>query len=213
MKYLLTAITAGLLLTACSLPPEKSKASQESVNKEKNTMSEYKTTPPKTQKEILERMLEIMRTSKSIKDFSRERLEQVFGAKMLPRTDDAAGYDFFGPLSDNWRWSFHKYKDPIEGQDGFELSFNPITSYHKTDKAQGEPNIAEICKMDFNEFVRKAEEMGFAQEPNIVQDGMQMGVYLNKDDLQVKAIPNYYYPEDESNPTEKKACIKMILVG
>ncbi|WP_373745688.1 hypothetical protein [Neisseria dentiae] len=213
MKPRLTTITAALLLAACSAPPETVNKHPQPVKKETKTMPETKTTP-QTQREILTRILEMMAASQSVKDFSRERLEQTFGVKMLHHEDeDDDDLYFFANLSKNWNWHMNKYKDPIEGQDGVDFSFNPTAEYNATHKVNEEPNITEICDMDYDEFVKKAEALGFTQTPNIVQDGMQMGVYLNRTDLQVKVIPNYDYPEGASDAAEKKACVRRILVG
>ncbi|OSI17941.1 hypothetical protein BWD09_04090 [Neisseria dentiae] len=207
MKPQLTTITATLLLAACSAPPETGRADSQPANKETVKMSENKT-PPTTQREILERMLEMMKTSESIKDFTRERLEQVFGIKMRPHESDADSYVFSKQLTDNWWWEIEKYEDQVEKLDGFRFSF--IEAFHNNHKDNEKPDFTEICDMDFDEFVQKVEKLGFTQKPVIVQDGMQMGVYLNKEDLQIEAAPWYYYPKN--NPTEKRACIRKISI-
>ncbi|OSI17943.1 hypothetical protein BWD09_04100 [Neisseria dentiae] len=174
MKYRLTTITAALLLAACSAPPEKVNNHPQPVKKETKTMPETKTTP-QTQWEILTRILEMMASAQSDKDFSIERLEQTFGVKMKRSEKDDDDGSFFTNLSKNWDWYMDKYKDPIEGQDGVDFSFEPTAEYRDTHKVSEEPNITEICDMDYDEFVRKAETLGFTQTPNIVQDGMQRG--------------------------------------
>lgn len=170
-------------------------------------MSENKT-PPEMQREILTNLLEMMASSQSIKDFTVEHIEQAFGVKMRADESETDSYYFFKELSNNWEWSLDKSKDPIEKQDGLRLSFNSIN-----DSIDGQEShyIEEICGMGFDEFVQKAEKLGFIQEPDIVQDGMQAGVYLTKGNLQVNALHLFYHPKN--NPNEKKACIRMILVG
>lgn len=207
MKYRLTVITAALLLAACSIPPESGKTVSQPSNKETVKMSENKT-PPEMQREVLTNLLEMMASSQSIKDFTVEHIEQNFGVKMIADESEKDSYYFFKELSTNWEWSLDKSKDPIEKQDGLRLSFNSINDDIDNYESL---YIEEICGMDFDEFVQKAEKMGFTQEPNIVQDGMQMGVYLDKENLQVKVLPLYYNPKN--NPDEQKACIRMILVG
>ena len=210
MKYLLTAITAGLLLAACSAPPETGKTASQSANKENVKMTENKT-PLETQRAILTGVLEMMETSSSIKDFTRERLEQVFGMRMIARENEVESYFFSKELTDNWWWGIDKSKGPVEKQDGLELFFEPTEQFRSNHEPNENPDIGEICGMGFDEFVQKAEKLGFTQEPNIVQDGMQMGVYLNKGDLQVKVLPLYYYSAND--PTEQRICIRMIQIG
>ena len=170
-------------------------------------MTENKT-PLETQRALLTGVLEMMETSSSIKDFTRERLEQVFGVRMIARENEADSYYFFKQLSANWEWSLNKSKDSVEKLDGVRLSFN-LTN--ESIDGRENSNIEEICGMGFDEFVQKAEKLGFTQKPNIVQDGMQMGVYLNKGDLQVKVLPLYYY--SANNPTEQRICIRTIRIG
>ncbi|WP_373745687.1 hypothetical protein [Neisseria dentiae] len=213
MKYQFTAIaTAALLLAACSAPPETVNNHPQPVKKETKTMPETKTTP-QTQREILTRILEMMAASQSIKDFSLERLEQTFSmkTKRSEEDDDDDGY-FFANLSKNWDWYMSKSKDS-ERLEGVNFSFEPTAKYRDTHKVNEEPNITEICDMDYDEFVKKAEALGFTQTPNIVQDGMQMGVYLRRNKLRIIVIPNYAYPESNPDATEKKACVRMILIG
>ncbi|WP_373745682.1 hypothetical protein [Neisseria dentiae] len=211
MKPRLTTITAALLLAACSAPPEKVNNHPQPVKKETKTMPETKTTP-QTQREILTRILEMMAASQSVKDFSIERLEQTFGVKMLRHEDDDDDGYFFANLSKNWDWQMTKSKDS-ERLEGVRFSFNPTDEYDATHKVNEEPDITEICDMDYDEFVRKAEALGFTQKPNIIQDGMQVGVYLRRNDLKVEALHKFGYPSGSSNPTERKACVRMILIG
>lgn len=177
MKYQLTTITAALLLAACSSPPETGRTDSQPANpanKETVKMSENKT-PLEAQRALLTNVLEMMKTSESIKDFTRERLEQVFSVKMIPHENELDSYVFSKELTKNWWWGLNKSRDSVEKLDGFQLFFEPTEQFRSSHEPNENPNIGEICGMDYDEFVQKAEKLGFTQKPVIVQDGMQMG--------------------------------------
>ncbi|WP_373700435.1 hypothetical protein [Neisseria dentiae] len=225
MKPRLTTITATLLLAACSAPPETGRADSQPANKETVKMSENKT-PPTTQREILERMLEMMKTSESIKDFTRERLEQVFGIKMKSHEDAADSYYFFSPLEKNWEWSLNKYKTIMEKQDTFRLSFNLTDADSKNYTTSKIIDITKFCEIDFYDFVKKSEAIGFISDfkpefmttpeenykNTIEKTGLMptpvFDTTLEKDNLRVNIVS---YTPIYIKQSDTKSCIRHIL--
>ena len=129
------------------------------------------------QRQVLTRLLELMKTSNSVKDFTPERLNEVFKAPFL--FDKYGEYQFHETSTKNWFYVLEISKDGH-----FRLSFNPKKSLLKR------PDMTEICEMDADEFVEKAVSAGVTAYP-AYESGFvarQTGYVLTKDKLKINMI-------------------------
>ncbi len=154
-----------------------------------------------TQREFLTRTLELMANTSSIQELNREKIEQFFGIQMKQHPDEKEHYVFIDKLTDNWAQGLKFHKTLFQEQ-VFTLSFNTFTTADKNAK------LNEICEMGFDEFIQLAETKGFTKKPMIMQDAVTHGYYLDKNNLHLAVIPEFYL----DIKTVERNCIKMIIV-
>ena len=106
------------------------------------------------QRKMMEKLLEMIKTSNSIKDFTPERLGQVFGV-LIEKGRRGHGYD--EQLTNNWWQGFAIYPDVNNPRNmQFQIGVRPDSSVLFKD-----PIIDEVCDMDYKEFVRNLVDLGF----------------------------------------------------
>lgn len=191
--------SACLLLAACTATAQPTKPFMQS-QKETRNMNSKNIHPKMTQGQVLTRVLELMKTSTSVKDFTPERLNEVF---KVPFSFDKYGeYQFHETITKNWFYVLEISKDGH-----FRLSFNPKNSLLKR------PDMTEICEMDADEFVEKAVSAGFTAHP-AYESGFvarQTGYVLTKDKLKINMIGKKEYIPSKERPNPKR-CVERIII-
>ena len=200
MKPLLIALGAGLLLAGCAtVPADANTATQQP--KETASMTAHNTPLQLSPEELLNRILDLMAASESVQDFTPQRVGEMIGIEFI-FDKESNTYKSVGQITESWGYSFMKYK--VGGSDSFSFSFDPL-------EVHGEPEVAKVCGMNFDAFVRKAEALGFMQLPLIDIGAQQAGVTLKRGELYVYLLVWEKYPRGVMRP-DPKACIKMIVV-
>lgn len=204
------------LLTALSLC-----ACANAANTPSETVKETATMPtdtpaiiqPKlTAEQALLRLLELIRTSKTIADFTPERLSDVMGVPVTPRSD---GYGFGEKVTPQWGHGFD-----VTPQRRFDYGFspNPIPAPGTPD-----PPMTDLCQVDFDRFTAELEAMGFSRShnydsppsPPIGEPALPHG-RLMYDGFDRPGLGIEVYPEGEHARTPHKEggrlCVKMVII-
>ena len=105
------------------------------------------------QRKMMEKLLEMIKTSNSIKDFTPERLGQVFG---VPIEKGSSGYGYGEQLTKDWRQGFAISEIETPRHMRFEIGVYPDSS-----ALFKNPVINEVCDMGYQEFIRHLVELGF----------------------------------------------------
>ncbi len=110
--------------------------------------------------QMLRRLLDLIRTSKTVSDFTPKRLEEAFGSPLIFEEGKYAGYGFGRELNPQWgvRVWLDKSYPAVGGGPRFELAFSP-------DPSDSSAPMTSICQLDFDEFTAALEAMGFTREP------------------------------------------------
>ncbi|WP_254459582.1 hypothetical protein [Xanthomonas sacchari] len=169
--------------------------------------------PKLSAEQMLSRLLTLIRTSKSVAEFTPQRLREVMGVDVDYARDGSGRYGFGEKVSQDWVHGFEV--DPRMKNHGFEFSFDPATP-------GSSPDMTSICQMDFDRFTGELEKMGFLREhyfdsPPQASFGEKLphGA-LMYDLFQRPGMWIQVYPNGEANePIEKIShlCVQMVLIG
>lgn len=204
-----TALATSLALSLCacahvpaSSPPTKGTPTMTAT--ESTTPAPQPDTnvaPSKLTAELLLlRLLDAIRGSDSIRDFTPEYLNKKFGIDFIPHE---RGHAFGEQLTKNWWYGLDKDEKAPFGT-LFTLSFrlNVKNSY---------PDMTEICQVDFEQFARELEAIGFSRRKNYAEHGRYVGESFAKSMLQIEIIPRSEKMKLPSGETGH-SCIESIFV-
>ncbi|WP_152540987.1 hypothetical protein [Luteimonas huabeiensis] len=192
---------AAALLAACAhgAAPSSSTPAQESAAMSPPETAASAVQPTLTAEQALTRLLELIRTTGSVQEFTPKKLQDTFG---LPVWTDENRYGFGERLNSEWSHGGMIYKEP---NGSFRFSYS-------VDLVGGDPFIAmtEVCQMDFAKFSAHLEGMGFSSEPNYGEHGRLMSHLFDRPGMRVEV-----FPRGEANDTLeriKHKCVKMVIV-
>lgn len=178
--------------------------------------------PKLTAEEALTRLLELIRTSRTLSDFTPERVSQVMGVEVEFARDGSGGFGFGERITPHWMQNF--------GMDGerrfFEFSFDAVDP-------GASPDMTDICQLDVDRFSSELEAMGFSKQAyydsppqpaydpdtGTYDDSPRRGRLMNyafsrmRDGIVEMRID--VYPRGEANDPPEKVlhdCIKMVYI-
>jgi hypothetical protein len=197
----LTAALFGASLIACAQMP----SSPGAPIKEESDMSTEERNEVLPQSKFgaeaaLLKLLELIRGSKSIEDFTSERVSEVMGLQM-----NFDGPDRFGAgetLTQDWTYGFYVDRTGMDGP-VFIFSFKPRGS-------RKDPPATAICQLDFDRFAREMEGMGFSQETIYGEHGRLINHRFYRPGFYIEVITE----GEASDPVEKitHACVTIVVI-
>jgi hypothetical protein len=149
----------------------------------------------------LAKVLELIRTSKGIDDFTPGRISDVTGLRM-----NFDGPDRFGagePLSNGWSYAFEMDRKTMNGAQ-FMFSFDPAVP-------DSWPSPSVTCGTGFEAFSAALEQMGFRKDVWYGEFGGILKYTFDNDLLHVDVMTMA-----DGNPTPGKAartCVRMVIVN
>lgn len=179
-------------------------------------MTTAATTPasPKLDAEqVLTRLLNVIRNSKSTREITSEHLSKEMGVDFV--TYEPGHHAFGEELSPKWAYGMELYDSttPIRSH-RFSFSFNSDPG--------APPSMAGLCKPDFDQFTAELEAMGFTRnsyydsppqpppgEPALPH-GSWMYDYFDHPGMRIDVYPQWTLP---SSPEQGgRNCVKMVLI-
>lgn len=195
--FLATLLCATLC--ACAHTP----AGTDTPIKENTTMpmeERSSTLQPKLSAEaVLGKILELIRGSKSVREFTAERLTAVTG---LPMNFDGARYGAGETLTPEWRYGFYVNPDAMNGP-LFMFDFDPVDS-------NATPPATPICKPDFDAFARELEGMGFEQKVRYGEHNRIVAYDFYRDTMWVSVSVQGI--ADETTGRISNLCVRHITI-
>lgn len=178
------AASLALSLCACAHVPASSPSTRGT-----STMTTTESTAPEPQpdtkaiqskltaEQVLLRLLQAIRGSDSIDDFTPDYLSKNFGIDFITYE---RGHAVGEQLTKDWWYGLDKDdKAPLGAL--FTLSFRPNIN-------NSYPDMTEICQVDFEKFASELEVMGFSRSKNYVEHGRYVGDSFSKPKMQIEII-------------------------
>lgn len=179
------------------------------------TAAEATSISPKLNAEqVLRQLLSVIRDSKNTREITSENLGAKMGVEFITQEP---GYHVFGEkLTPEWAYGIELYDNitPVRNH-RFLFSFNSDSG--------ATPNIASICKPDFNQFTAELEAMGFTRKahydsppqppPGVprLPHGSWMYDHFDRPGMHIEVHPQR---ANSSSPEQAgHECIRMILIS
>lgn len=158
--------------------------------------------PKLNAEQILLRLLELIRSSKSVEDFTPEHLSRTMGVEIEYARDGSGRYGFGEAVTTEWS---HGFEADMKRKSGARFMFS-------FDSAPGSsPPMTDICQVDFDRFTAELEVMGFTRQHYYGEHGRFIKDWFDHPGgMRVEV-----YPRGEANePVEKigHRCVKMVLI-
>lgn len=175
---------------------------------------ELSVAPELRAEQLLRRLLDLIRNSKSIREFTPEYLSRTMGVDFVTYEP---GYHAFGEeLTSKWGYGMEMRNDITTARiKQFDFSFNSGPGMP--------PSMSSLCEFDFDQFTAELEAMGFTRsssydsppQPPPGQPALPHGSwlydYFDRPGMRVKVIPQWILV-----PTLKKGgrhCVKTVLIS
>ncbi|MFC0156218.1 hypothetical protein ACFFJ4_22315 [Xanthomonas dyei] len=162
------------------------------------------TVPPNkpTAEGLLGQLLVLIKGSQTISDFTPQRLNSTMGQAVQFVKGDEGRYRAFGRLTKDWSYGFGVDETKLDGR-WFEFRFD-------RNVAGASPPMSEICRLDFDRFTHQLEQMGFARERNIVEDGRWMSDFFTRPGMRVEVFPRGEAAEPQALVAHK--CVEWVYI-
>ena len=145
------------------------------------------------------RLLDLIRDSRTIRDITAERLQQIFGVAFA---SDDGRLGFGERLTGDW-WSSFEFDPASTDGPRFEFSFRP-------DPPGTYPPLSDICKVDFDRFAAELQTMGFKRDTYRGEHNRVIHDLFQREGLTVTV----HTRGEADNPPGKitHACVRMVLI-
>ncbi len=162
--------------------------------------------PKLNPEQMLLRLLELIRTTTSVKDFTPERLHEVMGVEIEYARDGSGRYGFGEQVNSEWTHGF-MFSPSVNAASTprFNFDFNRVNP-------SSEPAMTNICQVDFEQFARALKAMGFSRSPNYAEHGRYVGDTFERPNMSIEITgrgeKTFLAPGETA-----RSCIHMISIG
>lgn len=194
-----TLLFVALGLAACANDPSASSRSAKESPAITSSAPSQSFSPRLDAERSLLRLLDLIRDSRTIRDITAERLQQIFGVAFA---SDAGRLGFGERLTGDW-WSSFEFDPASTDGPRFEFSFRP-------DPPGTYPPLSDICKVDFDRFAAELQTMGFKRETYRGEHNRVIHDLFQREGLTVTV----HTRGEADDPPEKitHACVRMVLI-
>lgn len=156
--------------------------------------------PKLNAEQVLLRLLELIRGSKSAADFTQEHMSKVMGVEISAYAPGS--YGFGEQLTPDWWYSIEMREKPRTGA-RFNFNFNTSPGTY--------PPMTDICQIDFDRFAAALEAMGFTRQKYYGEHGRYIKDWFERASMRIEVYPRgerVWTPEKDSG----RACVQMVLI-
>lgn len=167
-------------------------------------MPDIEQEPPLPQSEItaeqlLTRLLELIKSSTSIGDFTFAKVQQALGMPL--ETYERGKWGLRAQLTADWSYSLTAFE---------KFTLGPRILLDFVDHSEAPTPMTDICQVDANSFIAELSQAGFSNMVRYGEHGRLLGNDLARGDLIIEIAT----VGEAGEPTEKvlHRCIKSIMV-
>jgi hypothetical protein len=198
--YSLSLLMLGTLSISACAQAIKEPAQPSSTRKEPAmTATDHQTTRTEAGKLMLG-LLELINSSKSIADFTADRLSNAMNAQAKPFGPGHFGYG--GKLTGYWSYSLEVKEQSMHGP-RLDLEFMDQSPLQ-------DASAAGICEVDFDQVSKDLKANGFSQEPVYGEHGNIIAYHFDRPGLSVTTV----VIGEASDPIEKTGhqCVRAMTI-
>ncbi|MBT2749151.1 MULTISPECIES: hypothetical protein [unclassified Lysobacter] len=151
---------------------------------------------------MLARLLELIRTTTRVEEFTPERLTQAMGVEVRRARDQSQRYGYGEALNAHWNQNFEVDLQRTIGA-RFNFSFDPAAP-------DADPPIAELCELDYPAFTARLEAMGFKRTPYHGEHGRFISDGFDRPGMRVAVYPQG--DASASGQSTGRRCVKRVQV-
>ena len=195
-----TPLFAILALSACVHSSAAQRPSQSAKEATEMTASSdpRHTAPTLDAEQALARLLSLIRDTRSVEEFTRERLAAAFGVDISRL---APGYwGAGGALSPQWSYSI-EMRETADAAARFSFGFN---------SAAGAPPIDALCALDYASFASELESMGFVRSSQHAAHGRFVNDWFDRPGMRVAVYPLGEPRRADGKPA--RVCVKTVRI-
>ena len=153
----------------------------------------------RTAPELLQGLLDLFRASKSADDFTMDAVSKALGVPM--QRFDANSFGAGATLTPEWDWSLEITVKPNRDAPRLNFAFRPSPTLG----SNAAPSMTDICQMDFDQFSKNLENMGFKRTPYYAEHGRHLKDIFNGEEMRIEI-----YPEGEASETIEAITHKCV---
>jgi hypothetical protein len=151
--------------------------------------------------QVLLRLLELIRSSKSVADFTQEHMKKIMGVDFPAHAPGRYGYG--EQLTSDWWYGLEMRNNATHGA-RFSFSFSSAPG--------SSPPMTDICQVDFDRFTAELEAMGFARQRYYGEHGrFIMDWFDHPGGMRIEVYPDgeYVWTAERGGG---RTCVKMVLI-
>ncbi|WP_418120677.1 hypothetical protein [Variovorax sp. 350MFTsu5.1] len=148
--------------------------------------------------QALQRMLELIRSSRSVADVTPASMQRALGVQVKKVDSQQFGYGQRLPGN----WAFGIMRQDVSGAGRVDLTFSPLPGM--------QPVPWSRCEPDFARFTARLASMGFARHSSYGEHGRWLYDVFERPGMRVEVYPLPAEPRNDGAPAP--ACVQMVLM-
>ncbi|HEY9133693.1 MAG TPA: hypothetical protein VIM98_18220 [Dyella sp.] len=153
-----------------------------------------------TAQQALQRLLDMLRQSKSIEDFTPEFIGHGMGVKVTAVDGETYGYG--ARLSKTWGWGISRENSSVTGP-RIDFGFSSLPG--------SDAPATEVCQLDYDTFTAELEAMGFARKPSYGKQGLILQENFDRPHLHIEVLSQAEHSHTQDG-VENRACVKSVII-
>lgn len=164
--------------------------------------------PKLTAEQVMTRLLELIRSSRYVSEFTPERLNKAMGVEFVTYRP---GYYAFGEQVTPAWWYSLEMDASKDDSSQFTLRFTPEDTENADRVA-----MTDVCEFDFDRLSAQLVSMGFSKNPYYVKGGRLLNYTFDRMRNEILEMRVDVYPQGEYVLDEQagnsRVCVKMLYI-
>lgn len=166
------------------------------------------TGPDLTAQEASQKFLKLIKSVRTIKDFSPKNIERQTGVKVSFNEETRSEYGFGGNVIGAPDWAYGLIAYPYPSKDNKQtdtLRFSFDYQLHEPLR----PDMTALC-VTLDSYDKALKEVGYSQMSFFGPDGISGGIWFRRKNISINVVTDTY---GKSFEDIKNGCVNMIVIG